>query len=237
MNKQQRLDALSHDLIVDIENRPYYQNFDVSIHGDTLEPGSMPAPEFYDWVVNETNNKNNSEPIIGIEVGSFLGYSAIGFAKKLKQLNSKSKLICIDTWLGSPEHFTMLKTNNDNRLGWINGYPTMYHKFISNVILHDVQDIIIPLPFPSTIGFKILNQLFTKYNLQADFAYIDGSHEEHEVYMDIYYYYQLVTKTGMICGDDWAWNSVKNDVIKFCSDNQIDSLKVLSNNVHWVITK
>lgn len=237
MDKQIQLEALSNDLIVDINNQLYYQNFDTSIYGDTLEPGSMPAPDFYNWVVTEINNKNTQEPILGIEVGSFLGYSAIGFAKKLKQINPRSKLICVDTWLGSPEHFDMLKTNNDNRLGWVNGYPTMYHKFITNVILHEVQDIIIPLPFPSTIGFKILNKIFNKHNIQADFAYIDGSHEEMEVYMDLYYYYQLVANNGIICGDDWAWDSVKNDVTKFCNINSLNSLKVLSNNVHWVITK
>jgi hypothetical protein len=237
-NKEKQLQLISDDLILDINNQPYYENFDTSTYGNTLEPGSMPAPYFYEWVVNNTTSKiSSNEPILAIEVGSFLGYSAIGFAQKLKKHNPQSKLICVDTWLGSPEHFHMLKNKGDNRLGWVNGYPTMYHKFISNVIIHDVQDIIIPLPFPSTIGFKIINNIFNKHNIQADFAYIDGSHEEMEVYMDLFYYYQLVGSGGVVCGDDWAWESVRNDVTKFCMDNSLENPTVLSNNVHWIITK
>lgn len=233
--KSDILKKITESLILDVDNKPYYHEFDPNIAGNTLEPGSMPAPYFYDWVVENVSNKLNNDPILGIEVGSFLGYSAIGFAKKLKQLNNNSKLICVDTWLGSPEHFSFLKNKRDNRLGWINGYPTMYYKFISNVILNDVQDIIIPLPFPSTIAYKILNDVLSKNNLKADFAYIDGSHEEMEVYMDLYYYHQLLTDDGLLCGDDWAWESVRNDVIKFCNMNFLKH-SVLKNNVHWTIT-
>lgn len=234
--KENTLKNLTKDLILDIDGKQYYENFNPNEYGDTLEPGSMPAPYFYDALINDLIQKNPSQPILGIEVGSFLGYSAISFAKKMKQHNPNSKLICVDTWLGSPEHFEMLKSEKkDNRLGWKNGYPTMYHKFISNVILNDVQDIIIPLPFPSTIGFKVLNKIFEKNNIKADFAYIDGSHEETEVYMDLYYYYQLISPGGMLCGDDWAWEPVRNDVIKFCSNNNLNYV-VHQNNVHWNVT-
>jgi len=234
MNKLKKLSQLQEKLILDINNKTYYEDFDHEAYGNTLEPGSMPAPYFYDWVANETSTRLSKEPVLGIEVGSFLGYSAIGFAKKLKETSPGSKLICIDTWLGSPEHYRFLKNKNDNRLGWKNGYPTMYHKFISNVIYNNLQDVIIPLPFPSTIAFKILKPLFEEINIKADFAYIDGSHEEHEVYMDLYYYYQLLTERSYLCGDDWAWESVRNDVKKFSNDNNL-KLSVHQNQVHWNI--
>lgn len=236
MNKQEKLNNIESELILDIDGNPYYKDFNHKIYGDTLEPGSMPAPYFYDWVANETLARLNGEPVLGIEVGSFLGYSAIGFAKNLKKTSPGSKLICIDTWLGSPEHYKFLKDKKDNRLGWKNGYPTMYYKFISNVIYNNLQDTIIPLPFPSTIAFKILNTLFQENNIKADFAYIDGSHEEHEVYMDLYYYYQLLSPKSYLCGDDWAWESVRNDVTKFCKDNDLE-LQIHANQVHWNIIK
>lgn len=232
--KKEKLQKLTTDLILDIAGKRFYDEFDTSIHGDTLEPGSMPAPYFYDWVADETQSRLGDEPVLGIEVGSFLGYSAIGFAKKLKQKNPNSKLICIDTWLGSPEHYSMLKRSGDNRLGWVNGYPTMYHKFITNVILNDLQDIIIPLPFPSATAYKILLKVFNDNDIKADFAYIDGSHEENEVYMDLYSYYQLLNTGSYLCGDDWAWSSVRGDVEKFCSDNSL-LYQVHPNNVHWNI--
>lgn len=231
----EQLTFLADSIILDSNGKKYYEGFDASLYGNSLEPGSMPAPYFYDWVANETSNRLGTSPVLGIEVGSFLGYSAIGFAKKLKEKNKNSKLICVDTWLGSVEHFGV-DNPHDVRLGWKFGYPSMYHKFISNVIYNDVQDIIIPLPFPSVTASKILTKLFTKFNIKADFAYIDGSHEEDEVYMDLYNYYGLINDGAYLCGDDWPWKSVSGDVIKFCDTNGF-KVGVLDNNVHWVIKK
>lgn len=232
--KQNKYDMLVEALTLDVNNKKYYEDFDTSTFGDSLKPGSMPAPYFYDWVIDEAVKKAGPDPIVGIEVGSFLGYSAIAFAKKLKQHNPKSKLICIDTWLGSPEHYTGLKSDGANDLSWVNGYPTMYYKFISNVILNDVQDIIVPLPFPSTIGYKVLRDVFGNIDIKADFAYIDGSHEEDEVYMDLHYYYKLIKKGGCLCGDDWAWDAVRSDVTKFSNNNNLQ-VNLHPNNVHWAI--
>jgi hypothetical protein len=239
MDKKQTLIDISKALTLDYSGKPYYEDFDTSIHGDTLEPGSMPAPYFYEWIANDTNSRLGLKPVLGIEVGSFLGYSAIHFAKHLKKHNPDSKLICIDTWLGSYEHYLFSKNGNHgwdkkDYMQWKHGQSSLYHKFISNVILHDVQDIIIPLPFPSTTGFKILNHVFNSHNVKADFAYIDGSHEEDEVYVDLYNYYHLLDKNGILCGDDWAWDSVRGDVQKFCSNNSLQ-YTLHPNQVHWSI--
>lgn len=209
----------------------YYENFDASIYGNTLEPGSMPADGLYEHWIQTT------KPSLVIEVGSFLGYSAIKMAKEIKRLGLDSKIICIDTWLGSPEHYDMHKGDmKDDRLGYKHGYPTMYYKFISNVIHNGVEDIIQPFPFPSSIAFKTLEKLFKKQNLKADFIFIDGSHEEYDVYMDLHYYYQLLKDGGQLWGDDWAWESVRKGVLSFTESNNIKHT-VLPNNVHWYIEK
>lgn len=236
MSKLEKIKNISNKILNDDNGNSIYDGFDEKKYGNTLEPGSAPAPYFYNWIVEQTSNRLNGGPILGIEVGSFLGYSAIGFAKKMKELNPNSKLICIDTWLGSAEHYDKESGNRDTRLGTINGYPTMYHKFLANVIYNDVQDIIIPLPVPSATGYKILKKFFESDDISADFAYIDGSHEENEVYMDLYNYYHLIDSESYLCGDDWAWESVKNDVTKFCVDNQL-TLSLLENKIHWVIKK
>lgn len=220
------------DLILDQNGKKYYENFDPSIHGNSLEPGSIPADGLYEqWI-------NQYKPNLVIEVGSFLGYSAIKMAKEIKKQNLDTKIICVDTWLGSPEHYEMFKDNNDNRLNYINGYPTLYHKFISNVILNDVQDIIYPFPYPSSTAFKILNKLFDKHNVKADLIFVDGSHEEIDVYLDLYYYYQLLSDKGVLWGDDWAWGMVKEGVNRFLQENNLESnFNLLNNNVHWFINK
>ncbi len=210
---------------------PYYENFDTSLYGNTLSPGSMPADGLYEmWI-------QTHKPELIIEVGTFLGYSAIKMAKEVKRLGLNTKIICIDTWLGSPEHYTMHKQKSIyDKLAYKFGYPTMYYYFVSNVICEGVQDIIRPFPFPSSIAFKTLKEIFDLQQIKADFIFIDGSHEEHDVYMDLYYYYQLLKDGGQLWGDDWAWEGVKNAVTSFTSNNDIP-YKVLDNKVHWFIQK
>ena len=91
------------DLNLDKTGRKYYEGFDTSIHGNSLAPGSAPADGLYEqWM-------SLYKPNLVIEVGSFLGYSAIKMAKEIKKLNLDTKIICVDTWLGSPEHYINLK--------------------------------------------------------------------------------------------------------------------------------
>jgi len=46
-----------------------------------------------------------TKPRIIVEVGTFKGRTAIFMAHLIKQLKLDAKIICIDTWVGSPEHW------------------------------------------------------------------------------------------------------------------------------------
>jgi predicted O-methyltransferase YrrM len=77
-----------------------------------------------------------------------------------------------------------------------------------------------------------------KLDIKADFIFIDGSHEENDVYFDLYYYYQLLKEGGYLWGDDWPWEAVKSDVNKFVYNNELnDKFSLLNNGVHWNIRK
>jgi hypothetical protein len=130
----------------------------------------------------------------------------------------------------------MYKAKEDIRIGYKNGYPTLYQKFITSVIENDVQDIICPLPYPSSIAYKILKNIFEDIDIKADFIFLDGSHEELDVKLDLYYYYQLLKDGGFMWGDDYGWEGVHKALDSFNSDNSIPH-SVLSNKVHWFIEK
>lgn len=208
----------------------YYEGFDTTLYKDSLEPGSVPADGLYEYWIQ------TYKPNVVIEVGSFLGYSAIKMAKEVKRLGLPTKIICVDTWLGSPEHYRMYKSKEDVRIGYKNGYPTLYYKFISSVIQNDVQDVIIPFPYPSSIAYKILDKVFNEIDIKPDFIFLDGSHEEHDVHMDLYYYYQLLKDGGSIWGDDYEWEGVYKALNRFSQENSIQ-YNILQNRVHWFINK
>jgi SAM-dependent methyltransferase len=169
-------------------------------------------------------------PKLIIEVGSWKGQSAINMARHIKNNYYETKIICVDTWLGSLEFWTNLADTPERNLLLKNGYPQVYYQFINNVIHNNVQDIILPFPNTSYIAY----QYFLSMNIMADLIYIDASHDEFSVYNDLTNYYQILNKDGIIFGDDYNnWPGVKLAVDKFINENNL-YLKIEDEN-YWII--
>lgn len=180
---------------------------------------------FFD-LINETQAKTI------IEVGTWKGQSAINMALSIKKLGLKSKLYCVDTWLGATEFLTTHAHTRERNLLQKNGYPQIYYQFLSNVIHSGVQDVILPIPNTSTNAARYLKN----NNISADLIYIDASHEYEDVLLDIKFYFDLLDKNGIIFGDDFhAWSGVNKAVQEFCENNKL-IFKIKDNN-YWVIRK
>ena len=72
------------------------------------------------------------KPNLIIEIGSWKGRSAIHMAQLTKKYNSPAEILCIDTFLGSPQMWI----NKDNKnfyksLKIKNGYPQVYNTFLN----------------------------------------------------------------------------------------------------------
>jgi predicted O-methyltransferase YrrM len=130
-------------------------------------------------------------PKIVIEVGSWLGASAIFMAEKTA---SSTKLYTIDTWLGSPE----LQQNPE----FAQLLPDLYQQFLSNVIHANMFNKIIPIRMSSL-------EAATALNVKADLIYIDADHATESVVADILAWWPHLVADGVLCGDDWGWESVR----------------------------
>jgi len=177
----------------------------------------------YNAIFQELITEKRPDTII--EVGTWLGASAINMAKIIKQLGLNTKIYCVDTWLGAEEFWTWASETLELGLNLKNGYPQVYFDFLSNVVQHQVQDIIIPVPNTSHIGAKILKH----YNIQADLIYIDGSHDYADVKQDIIDYKELLNPNSIMFGDDIGWDSVRQAVNEMLK-NQYD----IKENNYWV---
>lgn len=197
-------------------------------------------PDLQTWGGNRQTFRDlidEFNPKLVIEVGSWKGGSAINMGKHIKSRKLNCQILCIDTWLGSLEHWNQ-KDPKSSRHSWYqslklkNGYPSLYYQFLSNVFLKRLQKIIIPFPSTSIMAFKWLK----KRNIQAEIIYIDGSHEEDEVYLDVKNYYQLVKNGGVIFGDDWDWSDIRKAVRKFAKEKKL-KIKLLENKLFWLLNK
>ena len=173
------------------------------------------------------------KPRIIVEVGTWKGQSAINMAKVVRDSTLDCKIFCIDTWLGSIEFITTMKDTPERNLLYKNGYPQVYYQFLSNVIHNECEDIITPIPNTSVNGAK-----FLKFNkITPDLIYLDASHEEEDVYIDLTHYFTLLKPSGTIFGDDFSdnWPGLKSSVIKFANENRL-KLDIFENN-YWILNK
>jgi hypothetical protein len=164
------------------------------------------------WFVNQNQLKMifKKHPIkTVVELGSWLGNSTIFIANLLP---IDGKIYAVDHWLGSSEH--------QGRSDVVNLLPTLYEQFLSNIIHENLTDKVIPIK-QTTVE--------AAYNLHIspDMVYVDASHDENSVYQDLTLWHAKLAINGILCGDDYTWESVKKAVNKFAKDNNLE-LKSLS---------
>ena len=143
-----------------------------------------------------------------IEVGTWKGNSAFYMADLLRQNGVDFEMVCVDTWLGAKEMWIKEERSavpeRREGLKMQCGYPTLYYQFLANVIKKEYKDCIVPFPNTSTVAFTVLQHL----EYQAQFIYIDGSHEATDAHNDITNYWKLLEPGGIMCGDDYFWDGV-----------------------------
>lgn len=153
-----------------------------------------------------------------IEVGSWLGKSTRDIAS---QLPAQGYLYAVDTWLGSWEHDLMPDTKHL--------LPTLYHQFLSNIIHAGLTDKIIPIKMKSVQAADYLKSEIG----HIDLIYLDAAHDTGSALSDIIAYYPFIAGgKGILCGDDWLWDTVSKAVILFAKEH---NLSVYHGDNFWFI--
>lgn len=172
------------------------------------------------------------KPAVVVEVGTWKGQSVLHMADICKKLGINTKFYCVDTWLGATEFWTSMMESAERDLKLINGYPSVYYQFLSNVVHRGHEDAILPVPNTSANGYRILKYL----GIQPDLVYVDGSHEEEDVTSDLNMYWDLLKEGGIMFGDDYRyWHGVRQAVNNFSNSKGI-SFRVEDGNA-WVMEK
>ncbi len=187
----------------------------LNLHGaepyDSIE--DLPF-DSHGWFGNGDNLEkiiNEKQPQVVIEVGSWLGLSTRFIAGNIPE---GAKVYAVDTWRGSPQESVHLQ---DPRL------PYLYQLFLSNVKHAGLADKIIPIRMDSLEAAKALK-------VKADLIYIDASHDTASVLADILHWYPHLKPDGVMCGDDWFWDTVRL-AVQICA-RKFDK-NIYSNGNFW----
>lgn len=171
-------------------------------------------------------------PDVIIELGSWKGWSAIQMAKICRQRNLNTKILCVDTWLGSEEHWRTDKCNSLHEFSnFENGTSAIFDLFCKNVISNDVEDYIIPLPNTTAT----MARLFSHLGIMAQMIYVDASHTRQDVFTDLETYYKFLSAGGCIFGDDVCWPEVLAGAEDFAQSQSLSLQFTPNKNLYYFI--
>ena len=89
----------------------------------------------------------------------------------------------------------------------------------------NLTEIVIPIRMKSREAAQALN-------VRPDLIYIDAEHTTEAVYEDLTAWYPFVENHGILCGDDWGWESVRIAVQKFAAEK---SKQIYASGNFWYL--
>lgn len=164
---------------------------------------------------------NVIKPKFWLELGSMVGGSILKVAKYANDSNFELDMVCIDPFTGDVNmwewELELLQEKNWRFLSLKQAQPTIYERFLANCFISGLSDKILPIRCTSIVGIKVLHRLYIHGRLLSlpEVIYLDSAHEPQETLLELKLAWSILPSGGVLCGDDWSWDSVKNDVINF----------------------
>lgn len=173
-------------------------------------------------------------PALIVEFGSWQGRSALTFLTEARSLGLGSKIICVDTWLGSAEHWRNSLPDSEwsfDQLNLRNGEPRILETFWQAIKDHDLADQTSIVRAPTIFAAPFLRQ----QGVKPELVYVDADHSFGAVYQDLRLAESIVAKNGVIAGDDFTWQSVRLAIGRFIKKEHM--LMVSSDRSQFVVLK
>lgn len=142
------------------------------------------------------------------EFGSWEGRSALAFLQISANLGLSGRILCVDTWLGSKEHWRDVSPNSEwsfENLRVEAGEPRVIDTFKEALspYLADGRASILRAPIDLACVFLRSRHEF------FDLVYIDADHSYSAVRRDMKDARTILQDGGVLAGDDWMWSSVR----------------------------
>lgn len=166
-----------------------------------------------------------------VEFGSWQGRSALAFLQEATKIDSHATITCVDTWLGSSEHWNPAAQDGEwsfTNLEIEDGEPRFIETFREAIRLHGFTNNVKVLRCPSQFSQAYLLENFDN----PDLFYIDADHSTPAVLKD-FAIAERVTREGVIAGDDWCWPSVQRAVVRQAIRHGM-ALYVAADDFAWV---
>ena len=145
-----------------------------------------------------------------MEVGSWHGASIIRFLLEADAKDLNTEAICVDTWLGSIEHWANRRPNGQwsfEHLLLREGEPQFIEAFRENIARYGYTSRVNVLRSPSDLAIPYLK----RSGINPQLVYVDGDHSFRAVRRDVRNSLRLTSwsEYAFVAGDDWDWLGVR----------------------------
>ncbi|KAF7826235.1 S-adenosyl-L-methionine-dependent methyltransferase [Senna tora] len=163
-----------------------------------------------------------------IEVGTFLGASALHMAELTRSLGLKTQILCVDDFRG----WAGFRTDRFKDIQMINGDVLLYYQFMQNVASFNATESIVPVPFSSGSALMKMCEL----GVYGDLVEIDAGHDFYSAWSDINRGYHVLRPGGILFGHDY-FTAADNKGVRRAVDlfAAVHRKKVTIDGQHWVI--
>ncbi|CAM6102305.1 unnamed protein product [Calypogeia fissa] len=167
-------------------------------------------------------------PTLIVELGSFLGASAMHMGQIARNLSLETVILCLDDFRGWPgfreTKFKDIKIHNGENL--------LYHQFLKNIQFMNLTDLILPVPY-STAATLLA---FCEWGIRPDLIEVDAAHDFHSTWIDLNLGYAILKPGGVMFGHDY-FNRGKGEGVRRAVDifARLKNLKVEPDGQHWIL--
>lgn len=224
-------------------HRPTFAEVRNTLHGNGAEDafqfpagmspvgynGALAHPEDACWMLDAAVS-GRTGPIFGLEVGTFVGSTAVKLGKAMKAREG-SHLLCIDPFTGSGEMWFVDRFRKD--LQFKNGRPRIFELWMENIRRNGLAECIQPWCLTSMAAAQMLGFL----PWIVDFVFLDSAHLQDETHLEIKAYWRLLEKGGLLFGDDYdSFPPVRQDVDRFVAETGLALMRSPSGRL-WALRK
>lgn len=173
-------------------------------------------------------------PQVIVELGAFLGASALHMAAVSKNLSLSPAILCIDDFRGWPAFRERFRRDVPPQR---HGDALLLPQFMSNVVAAAGAgadaDAVLPLPFSTASALAAL----CEWGVYADLIEVDAGHDFHSAWADINLAWAVLRPGGVMFGHDYFTSAddrgVRRAVTLFA---KVKGLTVRPNGQHWVLS-
>lgn len=162
-----------------------------------------------------------------LELGSFVGGSAIVTVKQILAHSWNVSVVTADTFLGDRAIIWEATAEQKQKLLRADGSISLYDRFKHNIQQNGYQSWILPLVATSVVTLRLVASLAEKRIIPLpQVIYLDSAHEEDEILLELRLAWKVLPVGGILFGDDWLMPDVETDVLRFAAsiEGQLDDL-------------